>query len=62
MKISITLSVRVRNHIHRNSINENREIGSVIGVKSAEEDLFRLSSACMLRDKQSGNKTKQVLG
>ena len=62
MQVRVPLTVRVRGHVHRDSIEVHRDVGAVIGVEPAQEDLIGLASALVLGEDQAGNDAKDVAG
>jgi hypothetical protein len=53
MKIGVTLSMGVADHVHRYTVDGHLEVRSVIRIEAAEENLVGLASAMMLADDQS---------
>ncbi len=55
------LSVGVRDHVHRDAVDRNREVGAVVGVEAAQEILVGLAAARVLYDHQPGSDAQDVL-
>ncbi len=60
MKIGITLAVGVAAQVHRQTIDEECDVGAVIGIEASEQILFRLAAALVLADDEAGNQTQHV--
>ena len=60
MKIGVTLAVGVAAEVDGEAVDEERDVGAVIGVESAQEVLLGLAAALMLADHEAGNETQNV--
>jgi hypothetical protein len=52
--------VRIAGHVYRNAVDTNLEIGSVIGIETAKQDLIRLASTMVLADDQARHQSHDV--
>ena len=50
MQVGIALAMGMRYHVYRDTINGNIDIGAMIGVETAEEDLLCFAAALVLRN------------
>ena len=55
VQVGITLSVRMRAHVDRHVVDEDRQIGAVVEIVAAEEILVGFALAAVLRDDQPGH-------
>jgi len=60
MHIGITLAVCVAHHVDGNAVDENSEIGAVVGIEAAKKNLIRFAAAVMLADDQPRRKLHDV--
>lgn len=60
MHVGIALTMRMAHHVHWNSIDENRKVGAVIRVKSAEKNLIRLAAAVVLANDQPRREAQNI--
>ncbi len=61
MQIGVPLTVPVGNHIDRNAVRKDGDVGAVIGVKPAQKNLFRFAAAGMLGNHQAGRQLQHIL-
>ena len=61
MEVRVALSVGVRDEVDRRAVDSNRHIRAVVGIEAAEEDLFCLAAACVLRDHEPGCESQKLL-
>jgi len=62
VQVRIALAVGVAAQIDGQAIDEDREIGPVIGVESTDQVLFGLAASLVLIDDQPGHETQDVGG
>src|SRR5262245_62846361 len=60
MEIGIPLAVRVAAEVDGKPVDEDGDVGAVIGVEAAEEILPRLAATLVLADHEPGNETQEV--
>ena len=60
MKIGVTLPVGVAAEVDGEAVDEERDVGAVIGVEPAQEVLLGLAAALMLADHEAGNESQDV--
>ena len=49
-------------HVHRNTVDANLKVSSVIGIEATEKNLIRLASAMMLANNQARYQPHDVAG
>src|SRR5258708_4312626 len=57
VKVGVSLAMGIIRKIDRNTVNENREIRSMIGIESSNQILVRFPSSLMLHRVETGNRT-----
>ncbi len=62
MQVRIPLPVGMGYQVDRRTVHGNRDVGPVIRIEPAQEDLLRLAAARVLRDHETWNETKQCVG
>ena len=60
MHVGIALAVRMAHHVHRNAIDENREVGAVVRVETAKQNLIGFAAAVMLADDQTRSQLQNI--
>jgi hypothetical protein len=60
VEIGIALTVGVAAEFDGEPVDEDGDVGAVIGVEAAEEILLRLASALVLADDESGDEAQDV--
>src|SRR5437867_612791 len=53
VEIRVALAVAVAREVHRDAVDEDREVRAVIGVEPAQEILVRLAASLVLREVQA---------
>lgn len=59
--VGVSLPVAVRGHVDGHVVDEQREVGAVIGVEAADQVLHGLAAALMLVHHQAGNVVQNLL-
>ena len=62
MEIGVALAVGVATEIDGEPVDEEGDVGAVVGVEAAQEVLFRLATSLMLADHQPGDESQDVSG
>ena len=62
VEVGVALAVAVGTMLTGTPSTEIGDVGAVVGVEAAQEDLLRLAAAGVLRDDQPRNDPEQVLG
>ena len=53
VEIGVSLTMGMADHVYRDAVNEDREVGAVVRIETAKEDLIGFAAAMMLADDQS---------
>ena len=56
------MAMTVRDHIDRNAINVDSDVGAVVGIKAAQEDLLGFAAASVLGNDQSRRHLQHLVG
>jgi hypothetical protein len=62
VKIRVPLTMGMANYVDRNTVDEDREVGAVIGVEAPEKNLIGFAATVMLPDNQPRVTRKTSLG
>ena len=62
VQIGVALAVRVRAEVHGQPVDEERDVGAVVGVEAAQEVLLGLAAALVLADDEPGHEAQDVGG
>ena len=62
MQVGVALPVRVAAEVHRQAVDEERDVGPVIGVEAAQEILLGLAAPLMLADEEPGHDPQDIGG
>src|SRR5256886_17573466 len=62
VKVGIPLTVGMGSEIHGHPVDEERDVGAVVGVEAPEEILLRLATPLVLADDEPGNEGPTVAG
>jgi hypothetical protein len=60
VEIGVALTVGVRAQVHRHAVDEERDVGAVIGVEAPQEILLGLASALMLAQDQARHEAEDI--
>ena len=60
VQIGIALAVGMAHHVHRDAVDEDREVRAMIRVEATEKNLIRLAAAVVLPQDQAWHKPKHV--
>ena len=60
MQIGVPLAVGVAAKVDRKPVDEEGDVGAVVGVEAAEKILLRLAPALMLADHEPGDEAQEV--
>ena len=61
MEVGVALPMCVAYHVHGHPIDGDVDIGAMIDIEATEKDLFRLTTPCVLTNKQSRHLPEQFL-
>ena len=62
MQIGVALAVRVRRQVDGHAVDEDADVGAVVGVEAAQEQLVGLAAALVLRGEQPRHHAQDVVG
>ena len=60
VQVGVALAVGVAAEVDREPVDEERDVGAVIGVEAAQEVLLRLAAALMLADDEAGDQAHDI--
>ena len=60
MEIGVSLAVGMADHVYRDAVNEDREVGAVVRIETAKQDLVGFAAAMMLADDQSRRQAQNI--
>src|SRR2546428_12451343 len=60
VQVGVALAVGVAAEVDREPVDEERDVGAVIGVEAAQEVLLRLAVALMLADDEAGDQAHDI--
>src|SRR4030095_8981912 len=60
VEVSVSLAMGIAGHVHRNAVDRNLKVGSVIVIETAKQDLVCLAAAMVLPDDQTWHQSHHV--
>ena len=62
VEVSVSLAMGMAGHVHRNTVDANLKISSVIGIETTKKNLVRFSPSVMLANGQARHQPHDVAG